>query len=519
MRDFGATNNRPAQTVIYSSIFSSRWAPVVAGLPITTLILLIAATRFSKVDFLPELTVYRIGDALSLLFGEGSNVLPVQGLLGALLAKFIMWTLLTSGQTPLITVGSVAIYMIMFFGAVLAAIAFAAIVSWPILSNVQRCAILILLACPWMLGGASISLIFEPDYWVTEWAYFIISACLLAYLGRTLSPYMAATVGAWLAIGVGIKITLIGIAPLFFFAIPNRSWSTFSIVAASFVVAYCAIAFLYMGDLTDTVRLLLFQFAFFAHPNQSVQYTDLFSLLWSRPFLICLAVASGLSIVTSTVSLRERTAAIIWVLGFAYVVWRRPHDTSIASAATAFTFIAIYFVRKWSTLVVVTSFLISGAALEGFDRIKWEYATIRNGGWWLTSQEEFSDLTGMIFLPDNGWNAGLSVQALGYNGGLGLYPLRSNANGLPYYEYGGRAFQALFPNTVIILEGTSFAAAEAALKAGVPIWWTRPDPPDRPEMERRMGLVRDLVERSGASIQTRHIKVNGQDWLFQSARK
>jgi hypothetical protein len=495
-----------------SAILASRWTPAVIAAPLSALILVLVGGRFANVDFLSELTVYRIGDAISLLFGESSNVQPVQGLPGALIAKVLTWLLLAFGQTPLITPGSMTFYIISFFGLMLAVIAATVIAAWPILTSVQRCALALLLLCPWLLGGPSLSLMIEPDYWITEWAYLVISFCLIA------SRPPPAMIGVWLAIGLGIKVTLLGIAPLFLLALPDRK--SLATVALSFALAYLLMALAYMGSLTGAAHLLMFQSKFFAHPSASAQYPDIFAALSGKPFLICLTMATGLAIVTSPARVIERCWAVVWPFGFVYLIWRRPHDTSLASAATAFLFMALYFVRRWPALIAVAIILLAGATADRFERLSGLRSILQNAGKPI-SDAEFPDLFGMIFLPDNEWNAGLAVQAIGYNGGLGFYyPLKVNLNGLPTYASGGRAFQALFPRTVIIAaNASSLAAAEAGLKTGIPLWWTRPEQPRSPEMQRRMKLIGDVVERSGAHVQTQQIKISNEPWLFQRATK
>lgn len=488
---------------------SSRWSPAVILAPLAVLIFAIVGRRFASVDFLSELTVYRIGDAISLLSGESSNIHPVQGLPGAIIAKALVWLLMVYGQAPLITAGSMTFYIIAYFGFILSAVAAAILVSWHALTNVQRCAIAVLLLCPWLLGGPSLSLLTEPDYWITEWAYLAISFCLLAL------PCPPVLIGVWLAVGLGIKITLFGIAPLFLSALPNRR--ALALAALSFAVAYFLMALVYMGSISGTIDLLAFQGSFFVHPNASAQYADISSALSGKPFLVCLVLATGIAIATSPARPVERILALVWALGFGYLIWRRPHDTSISSAATAFLFMALYFVRRWPALAAVALLLLAGAVADNFDRLRILRSNLANAGKPIGVLSTPFDLTGMIFLPDNDWNAGLAVQAVGYNGGLGLYPIKVNPSGLLTYEYGGRAFHAIFPTAFIVGDDANLLAA--GLEAGIPLWWTRPEPPDRPEMQRRINLVGNVVERAGLHIQTKTFTVNGNRWLFQRATK
>lgn len=460
---------------------------------------------------MPELTVYRIGNAISILFNEKDYIRPVQGLPIALLSKAIVWCLLPF--LPIVSPAAISIYMISYFGVVILSASLAIFMAWPKLSEPQRVGILLLFACPWLLGGPSFLLISEPDYWAGEWSYLIISSCLLATY--RMPPWL---VGVWLAIGVGMKITLLGIAPLFILT-SDRSPRALIIMCLSFIAAFVLIDLVYMGGVRSGIRLLIFQTNFFAHPNNSAMWPNVFSVILSRHFLVALDLACVIALLTSPAPILQRMACAAWLCGFTYLVWRRPHDTSIASAATAVTFVTIYLARTWYPLAAVASLLLIGAASDGFERTKWIGDILRNGHALPSEAPQIPQITGMFYQPDNYWNAGLAVQAFGYNGELGYYySVANNPDGTPRYIEGGRAFQTLFPGIVMIADSPSWlSVAEVALRAHVPIWWTRQDPVQPNSTPGSLDRLNAMIERTGAKVETFPIITDGHPWLLQKA--
>jgi hypothetical protein len=501
------------------SVFDSRGFPLVVGLLIAVPIIAIAATRYPTVDTLSELTIYRIGNAVSLLFGEDTYVRPVQGLPIALLSKFEMWAMSLIRPTLTITAKMLAAYQIVYFGALFAVSIAGVVWAWPIMSNLRRVAAILLFSCPWAFGGASISLLIEPDYWVGEWAYLVVSFCLLQFpWTRSGSSRTMVLIGAWLAIGVAMKITLLGIAPLFLLERRSRTGRSLMIAATSFVSTYFLMAVVYMDRLSSALRLLWIQAGFFFHPNASAQWNDLPAVLFSRPFLVSLAATFLFVLLSGRATTMERAAALLWGAVLAYLIWKRPHDTSIASAATTLTFLVAFFIRSVPAVAVALTLVIGGAAAEDFDRLRWERAILQDG-WGSGSPVNLPQISGMLFMPDNYWNAGLSVQALGFNGMLGYYyRIENSADGTAKYQEGGKAFQALSPGVVIIRDTTyALEVAERALISGDVLWWTRRDPIPAQSMVGSFDRIKEIIGRAGASIETFKFSVNGEDWLLQKA--
>lgn len=511
---------KPSVTNVAKAFFDARGLPVVIGLLIAIPIITIAVTRYPTVDTLSELTIYRIGNAVSLLFGEDTYVSPVQGLPIALLSKLEMWSL--SLVRPLaLTAKMLAVYQAVYFGTLFVLSITAAAWAWPVMSGVRRGAAILLFACPWILGGASISLLIEPDYWAGEWTYLVVSFCLLQFpWTRSGSPRTMVLIGGWIAVGVAMKITLLFIAPLFLLDRESRTGRSLMIAAASFISAYFLMAVAYMDRISSAIRLLWAQAYFFAHPNALVQWSDLSAAAFSHPFLMALAAAFLVVLLTSRATIIERSAALLWSVVLAYLIWKRPHDTSIASAATVLTFLVAYFIRSAPAIVVALVLLIGGAGAENFDRLRWERGILQNG-WSTGAALNLLQISGMLFMPDNYWNAGLTVQALGFNGLLGYYyRLETGGDGRAKYQEGGKAFEALSPGVVIIPDTTyALEIAKRALASGETLWWTRRDPIPASSIPGSLDRISEIVRSSGASVETVKFRANGEDWLLQKASR
>lgn len=493
--------------------------PVAFGLLVALPIIAVATARYPTFDFLTELTVYRIGNAISLLSDEKEHVLPVQGLPVAMLAKFEIWALGAARSTYVMNAATLHLYLGFFFGTLFALATATLAWSWGPLTAQQRGAALLLMACPWLLGGAPIWLLLEPDYWAGEWCYLVISFCLLEIVKENRDHrYMPAMIGAWLAVGLAIKITLLGVGLLFLIALGNCRPKVMAWLVVSFVAAYISMVAAYMGDATSAMHLLVFQLKFFAHPNDSAQWTNVFAEIASRPVLLSLIVACLFLLVTSPEDRIMRSAALLWLVGISYLLWRRPHDTSIASAATVLTFVTTYFIRTKVSLAVVTALVFYGAASTSFENIRSIRATIASGS--ATDYGQIPNISGMLFMPDNYWNAGLAVQAFGYNGELGLYyPIHTAANGNAEYVYGGKALRAMFPGVTIITDnGPALDVAERAVMAGEPLWWTQHDPaPGAPATN--SDRLNAMIARTGAAVETYDLHVIGHSWLLQKAQR
>lgn len=495
----------------------SRWAvplPILAAL--SAPILLFAATRYQSADYLSELTIYRIGNAVSLIFGEPEYVKPVQGLPIALLSKLITWALLTFNTHPLISTPSIQAYMLIYFSIVTGVAVFAVLWAWPSLNDLQRVGAVSLFGVPWLCTG-SLPLFMEPDYWVGEWAYLIVSFCILCTMRRRAMPLIA--IGAWLAVGAAMKITLLGIAPLFWFAQESRSVKSLAVVLAALLSTFVLIDVVYIGGIETGLRLLRFQINFFAHPNKSVSYTSFKVFYEQNPSLIALYVASAIVLLANTGRKTERCFAGLWLASLAGLIWIRPHDTSVASAAAVATFVIFYFVSSIATMAAATALLLLAGWATNFQNFQWAKQTVAYRGQVGPTEVFPASIAGMLFFPDNYWNAGVAVQAMGYNGELGYYyPVESAPDGRPRYKIGAKAFQVLFPNTVFIADSAeSLAVAVTGLRAGVPMWWTQQNPLPNLDSQNSADRVAAIAAAAGATILTTPFTANGQKWLLQRA--
>ena len=181
------------------------------------------------------------------------------------------------------------------------------------------------------------------------------------------------------------------------------------------------------------------------------------------------------------------------------------------------TFLIAYFVRSHSVLMAAAALLVSTAAVTGFDNLRILQSLVRD-------HQAISinyPVGAMVFLPDNYWNAGLAVQAFGYNGQLAYdYPITNADDGHPRYGSGGKAFQALFPDTVMIQDTPyTLKVAETALLAGIPLWWTDRETMPADEVPGRAERLQDMIRKTGATVETYGISAPDGQWQIHVARK
>jgi hypothetical protein len=146
----------PQPSSAYPSPSKAAWIAGVSSVPLGVIMalgpLVYLACTANPVDFAPEFVYYRIGDALSLLNGEGIHVHPAQGLPTALLSKALTWLI---GERIVERPG------LQLYGQ-----AWIAAIAGPVLWAAWRSArARIALAMPLWCGTAAIGLIVAPEYW------------------------------------------------------------------------------------------------------------------------------------------------------------------------------------------------------------------------------------------------------------------------------------------------------------------------------------------------------------------
>jgi hypothetical protein len=308
------------------------------------------------VDFAPEFVYYRVGDALSLLNGEGAYVHPVQGLPTALLSKALTW---------LIGDGVVQRQGLHLYGQL-----WVAAIAVPVIVAASRSAAArMALILPMWCGTAAIGLMVAPEYWQGEWVYLALTLALLANLRALPRAHLIA--GAWAALGVSVKITLFPVAALLLLEVWQwrKAWQ----FAAAFVLSYFIIAAVYMGDARLAVVLLDFQRKFFMRPNVSAGYAGFVEALMAHP-----AIPVALGFVIAATRLHWRHAVIAaWCALYLLLLETRAHDSSLTSFGISLGFM-LALLYRWQVVACVAVLLFAvdrGATVATWMRMPSYYVT------------------------------------------------------------------------------------------------------------------------------------------------
>ncbi len=223
-------------------------------------------------------------------------------------------------------------------------------------------------------------------------------------------------------------------------ALPKRSLLTTCLMAVGAAVMFLAIDYAYIRD--PVFDLVTYQFNFFLHPNDSLVYQDARAALAANPQLLILAGAA-LAMAAISKEWRRFFATALWIAIYYHVLKRRPHSTSIASAELSMFFLIAIQARSRLSVAAAT------AAIAAICVLVWPtplfvmqgyMGTVRD-----TPPQDFPPKAGIMFIPSNYWNAGLTVQALTYNGQIGLYPIGLGPDGRVHYITGGRVMGIFFP--------------------------------------------------------------------------
>jgi hypothetical protein len=351
--------------------------------------------------------------------------------------------------------------------------------------------------------------------------------------------------GAWMAIGFTLKISLISLSPILGWVIFSKSTSRGKLSAAissvlGFLITYFMILAIYMEDIAQAFELLKFQFAFFKSPNTSTTYPSWREGLGAYPINIyyytSALLLSALAIARQGRNGRLLSLPSLWVCSsiifsgmlFFYLIYKRPHDSSITSislSCIALFSIAFLTLKVKNSLLILACFLItfkyihSGFRLHDFEftRLQGVFAGSKSE---IDFAKKFEDEARdakfcLWFLPGNHWNACLLPQALGYNGGLALRPLRYSG-GMPFIE-NAEAFTSIWPKTVIVGNSSyEKSVIKDAMQNGAEIFWTRPLVIDPQINENNIELY-EMLASIGATITERQAKYRGITWIFGTA--
>lgn len=201
-------------------------------------------------------------------------------------------------------------------------------------------------------------------------------------------------------------------------------------------------------------------------------------------------------------------ATFAWLLAYVYLVYRRPHYTSVGSALFGSLFIICLYLQRLRVEVAA----LSVAASVGL-------CVANPSLWWLervsepTPPEAKNFRADLLYLPDNYWNAATPFQAFAYNGGLALRAPRIE-NGRPVSD--APTFQTLFGPSVLVGESPyEVDVMVAGLRNGMTLAWTR-------RVARERTSADDALERalrqSGAGKAETTVNYHGALWTFGTAR-
>ena len=421
----------------------------------------------NQVEKAPEFVYYRIGDALSLAYGEAEFVRPVQGLPTALLSKAVV------AVTPDIT-NNIKTYSLLWGFGLLIPLLASFVCAWrlnPTVALTQS----VILTFPWLLGTSVIGLMIAPEYWQGEWAYLAITFALLAA-----PPFKHAHLiaGIWSAIGISIKITMAPVFLLLLLFINDWRAKKLLVALISCLIAYIVIALLYMGSFTQTYELLKFQALFFISPNGSQSYgTFAQAVVDNKPLIALLFVVIALSF-------RNRIGWLIlaWTALHLFVVSNRLHGSSVTSLGIFLGFALCVLItdakRMWFLAVALLVVTIP-ALYDNFQPVRTLY-NMRYPN--QTTNTDFFNGCEKVtwYLDSNHWNIATPVQGFGYNGQLAMRP-----------DGAGKTFAAIFPNTKLV--AAPLPRTEKTIKEnisdGYAIYWTRPVNADTKFLMKTLGLI------------------------------
>lgn len=465
-----------------------------------------------------EFISYRIGDAISMMFGEVQNVHPVQGVPSALVSKVLTKILFSFYHADLVTAPVLQLYSALFFAVGFVFLAAVLIAVWKYLTWPERGGVMLMALTPWYLQFPGFYYLFAPEYWFAEYVFLVASTLFLPIVARSSNRQLPVFVGAWVGIGVSTKITLLGIAPIFFFIMPRHSWKAAVSATIASIAAYALVVWAYAGfKLNLTAQIIAYQFRFFIDPNPSLSYADFGEAVTSRPIVL---VFVGIAIAAIAIGARKKPVeaflSALWILLFAYVLWKRPHDSTLASAGLALVFICSRFLPLYGRLISVA--VASLIAIMSLNYNKFLFSQKIQRTYHPSTVPDWFKPTGVLFVPSNYWNAAIPLQTFGYNGLLGLHPIVEDGGRLRYQQ-GGKALQALFGE---ILVATRIDHAALALEKKISVFWTRPADNSAPhyvESARKdYSDFRQLLTKDGAEVVETCGPHRGMFWCFGVAR-
>jgi hypothetical protein len=454
----------------------------------------------------PEFVTYRVGDAFSLLFDDAHAVRPVQGLPNALLSKLIIDVLYFVFGRAVVEPDILQLYSAIFFVVVLGGTAAVIVARWPKMSPAERAGLAVLAVLPWCLEPTA-SLLPTPEYWIAEYSFLVAS---LALMPRLLDRPLPA--GAWAGLGLAIKINMLGFALLLLLMLPRRNAKVLGLFALGIAAAYLSLLLLYAGLRPGLAfEMLRAQLLFYIHPNHSFTYSGPIAAVRDNAHLVFIL---GLAVILASLSTRnvaQPVGALLWAGLLFYLIYKRPHLTSMASATLAGLFLIALFGSRLSRYssplaaaipIVAAAILCVTPAFKFYPQMQW------------TGSPSTLDLTTLdsgdiLFMPSNWWNASVPLQAFAYNGQMAIRPARIGSDGRPTAD--APAFRAVFGEKLLL--GNSIyelSLLQTGLRRRMSVVWTRP--PDHDDV-----AFREALASVGASVNEQQVSHRGSTWFVGRA--
>jgi hypothetical protein len=474
-------------------------------------------------DVASEFVSYRVSDALSILFEETKRVLPVQGLATALVSKIIIKGLYFLYGERLLQPNILQLYSVGFF-AIIGSMTFVFIAKfWLRFNWMQKVSLAIFALIPWFLTPTNM-LLPTPEYWFGEYVFLLCSLALLYIIHNGASNISPLLIGMWVGLGISIKINIIGVAPIFFLAHKEINIRNAVFMLCGAVVSYLSIIYAYSGfNLTLATNIFKFQYSFFFHPNKSFMYSKFSECILNNLIFVFLLFNSALIIFTTNKKrVLQSVAAFLWVAMYVLMVSARLHQTSIASALLGFIFITCYLGSIFTNYTRFISLVVFGSAVSFMCcYIGSPYVPYRLFNKALRQEFNFTP-KGMLFIPNNYWNARFPVQAFGYNGQLGLYPSGVDDKGEIKYECGGKVFQKFFNGVLLVGHNEQdWNTIQAGILSGAPLHWAyiKSDKYPTDAMRDIDIVLKQKLKMLGATIVEKEVSYQSNVCIVGSAQK
>jgi hypothetical protein len=209
----------------------------------------------------------------------------------------------------------------------------------------------------------------------------------------------------------------------------------------------------------------------------------------------------------TTAPWRERILAWLWLALYGYLIFKRPHNTSIASAMLGALFLIGYFVGRMRSLapMVATTGIIATMVIpqvptwlnRNAEPVPLDIAAVRGD---------------ILYIPSNDWNPATPLWAFAYSGSLGRGPVTIDSSGRLTSDV--PALRALFGEAVMLgALKPELQLMARGLARGMSVAWFRPLERDRHDDE-----LMPVLKQAGATVEERTVIIRGRPWVLGRAR-